>query len=105
MATDHEHANGVTAPADRPTPELMTAPELIAYLRLDSDDRDAIWRLRNLIRGHRLPVIRRGRLQLFRKSAIDAWLEAKPPNGRRTRRPARQSAVIQMQQQVTAKAD
>ena len=54
---------------------LLTAAEAIAYLRLDTDGRDAAERLRNLIRRHGLPVIRRGSLKLFRRAAIDAWLD------------------------------
>ncbi len=65
--------------------ELMTADEAIEYLRLNADGRDAKERLRNLVRRQRLPMIRRGRLQLFRKAAIDAWLD-----GNRTLSPARQ---------------
>jgi hypothetical protein len=57
-------------------PELLTAQETIRYLRLDADERDPVERLRTLIRRQRLPVIRRGRLQLFRRSAIDDWLAA-----------------------------
>ena len=57
------------------TPALMTAEEVIVYLRLDSDKRNPGERLRNLIRRQRLPVIRRGRLMLFRRSAIDTWLD------------------------------
>ncbi|MGA2059098.1 MAG: helix-turn-helix domain-containing protein [Thermoguttaceae bacterium] len=56
---------------------LMTEDELIAYLRLDADDRKPLDRLRNLIRRQRLPVIHRGRLLLFRKTAIDEWLQEK----------------------------
>jgi hypothetical protein len=55
-------------------PDLLTATEAIRYLRLDMDERQAAEQLRNLIRRQGLPVIRRGRLQLFRRSAIDAWL-------------------------------
>jgi hypothetical protein len=55
----------------------MTEDELIAYLRLDADDRKPLDRLRNLIRRQRLPVIHRGRLLLFRKTAIDEWLQEK----------------------------
>jgi hypothetical protein len=69
-------------------PELMTAAETIAYLRLDVDERDATERLRNLIRRQRLPVLRRGRLQLFRRAEIDAWL-AGEASGRRTKPLAR----------------
>lgn len=64
--------------------ELLTESETIAYLRLDADSRDPRERLRNLIRRQRLPVIKRGRLRLFRRAAIDAWLD-----GGRTTGPAR----------------
>jgi hypothetical protein len=61
------------APANYPP--LMTADETMAYLRLNVDERDPAERLRNLVRRQRLPDIRRGKLQLFRRSAVDAWLE------------------------------
>jgi hypothetical protein len=69
-------------------PELLTADETIRYLRLDADERDPAERLRNLVRRQRLPSIRRGRLLLFRRSAIDTWLD-----GARTRNPARLNNV------------
>jgi excisionase family DNA binding protein len=53
----------------------MTDAETIAYLRLDADGRDPAERLRNLVRRQGLPVIRRGRLRLFRRSDVDAWLD------------------------------
>jgi excisionase family DNA binding protein len=56
-------------------PDLMTTTEAIVYLRLNADDRDPTERLRNLIRRQGLPQIRRGKLRLFRRSAIDAWLD------------------------------
>jgi Helix-turn-helix domain len=56
-------------------PELLTVAEMIRYLRLDVDDRNPAERLRNLVRRQQLPVIRRGRLQLFRRSAVDKWLD------------------------------
>lgn len=56
-------------------PELMTAAETIAYLRLDADDRDAAERLRSLTRYQGLPRLKRGRLILYRRSAVDAWLD------------------------------
>lgn len=71
-----------------PEMPLMTAAETIIYLRLNTDDRDAAERLRNLIRFQRLPVIRRGRLMLFRRTAVDEWLQGKAGNimnGRRER--------------------
>ena len=71
---------------DRPfvPPEVLTQEDLIRYLRLDVDDRDPVERVRNLIRYQGLPVARRGRLLLFRKAAIDAWLDV-PPRGRYAR--------------------
>lgn len=58
-------------PAELPT--YLTATEAIEYLRLNTDNRDPAERLRNLVRRQGLPCIRRGRLLLFRRSAIDAW--------------------------------
>jgi excisionase family DNA binding protein len=51
----------------------LTAREAIAYLRLGSES--ALYRL---IREHRLPVCRRGRLYLFDKREIDAWVNGYP---------------------------
>jgi excisionase family DNA binding protein len=56
---------------------LMTASEAIAYLRLDVDDRNPAERLRNLVRRQRLPCVRRGRLILFSRTAVDAWLASR----------------------------
>jgi hypothetical protein len=56
-------------------PALLTEGEVITYLRLDVDERNPRDRLRNLMRRQALPTIRRGRLQLFRKTAIDEWLD------------------------------
>ena len=64
-------------------PDLLTADEAIRYLRLDGDGRKPKERLRNLIRRQGLPEIRRGRLQLFRRSAIDKWLDGDPRANRR----------------------
>ncbi len=66
-------------------PELLTAAEAIKYLRLDVDQRHPGERLRNLYRRQGLPVCKRGKLLLFRKSAIDAWLDG----GGKTLNPAR----------------
>ena len=65
--------------ADRPfvPPEVMTAEDTIRYLRLDVDDRDPAERLRNLVRRQGLPMVRRGRLLLFRKAAVDQWLDVR----------------------------
>ena len=56
-------------------PELLTPLEAIAYLRLDAEGGNAAERLRNLVRRQRLPVLKRGRFQRYRRSEIDAWLE------------------------------
>jgi hypothetical protein len=65
--------------ADRPfvPPEVMTAEDTIRYLRLGVDNRDPAERLRNLVRRQGLPVVRRGRLLVFRKTAIDQWLDVR----------------------------
>jgi hypothetical protein len=55
--------------------EFMTRDEVIAYLRLDADERNPQERLRNLERRQRLPVIKKGKLRLYRRSAIDTWLD------------------------------
>ena len=47
----------------------LTAAEAIAYLKLGSSS--ALYRL---VREHRLPCCRRGRLYLFDTREIDAWL-------------------------------
>jgi hypothetical protein len=80
----------------------LTPDEAIAFLRLDAAGGDARERLRNLIRRHGLPVIRRGPLRLFRPAALEAWLAA-GERGRRTFTPARLDRVVQSRQQVTAK--
>lgn len=59
-------------------PEMLTQEDLIRYLRLDVDERNPVERVRNLIRYQGLPVTRRGRLLLFRKTAIDEWLDVPP---------------------------
>jgi excisionase family DNA binding protein len=46
----------------------LTAREAIAYLRLESQS--ALYRL---VREHRLPFCRRGRLYLFDRRELDAW--------------------------------
>jgi len=51
-----------------PTPYL-TADEARNYLRLNS--LDALYRL---VKQHRLPFCRRGRLYLFHREELDAWL-------------------------------
>jgi excisionase family DNA binding protein len=51
------------------TSPYLTAAEAIAYLKLHSSS--ALYRL---IREHRLPVCRRGRLYLFDTREIDAWV-------------------------------
>lgn len=57
------------------TPDLMTLDELARFLRLDSDrPGKPANKVRSLVRRHALPVIRRGRLQLYSRSAILEWL-------------------------------
>lgn len=51
----------------------LTAREAIAYLKLGSSS--ALYRL---IREHRLPHLRRGRLLLFDTRDLDAWLHGHP---------------------------
>ena len=51
-----------------PTPYL-TAREAMDYLKLHSQD--ALYRL---VKHHRLPFCRRGRLYLFDVRELDAWL-------------------------------
>jgi excisionase family DNA binding protein len=46
----------------------LTAAEAIAYLKLGSQS--ALYRL---VREHRLPFCRRGRLYLFDTREVDAW--------------------------------
>jgi len=50
------------------TSPYLTAAEAIAYLRLNSQS--ALYRL---VREHRLPFCRRGRLYLFDTRELDAW--------------------------------
>jgi len=47
----------------------LTATEAMAYLRLGSQS--ALYRL---VREHRLPYCRRGRLYLFDTRELDAWV-------------------------------
>ncbi|HUY36733.1 MAG TPA: hypothetical protein VMV69_28625 [Pirellulales bacterium] len=63
------------APHAAPLHDLLTPNEVITYLRLDVDGRDPAERLRTLTRHQGLPVIRRGRLCLYRLSAVDRWLD------------------------------
>ena len=63
--------------------ELLTADETIRYLRLDTDDRDAHERLRSLHRYQGLPRLKRGRLILYRRSDVDAWLAGEHGGRRR----------------------
>ena len=75
-------------PAETPVPPIMNADDLITYLRLDAKQGDAHERLRNLIRRQKLPVIKRGKLQLFRRASVDAWLAA-GERGAKSNAPAR----------------
>jgi helix-turn-helix protein len=72
--------------------EFLTAEEVIAYLRLDALGGNAKEHLRNLIRRQQLPVITRGRLKLFRRSAIEAWAAA-GERGNKSNAPARLHAA------------
>ncbi len=57
--------------------DLMTRDEQIVYLRLDADRAGRpMDKLRSLSRRHGLPRVKRGRLQLFSRSAVDAWLSS-----------------------------
>jgi excisionase family DNA binding protein len=47
----------------------LTASEAMAYLKLESSS--ALYRL---VKQHRLPTCRRGRLYLFDRRELDAWL-------------------------------
>lgn len=64
-------------------PLLMTPPEVISLLRLDDGAGDAKERLRNLVRRQGLPVVRAGRLTLFRRADVNRWLDGKTRGGRR----------------------
>jgi len=57
--------------------QLMTPQEVIEYLKLEAESGDPRERLRNLVRRQGLPRAGRGRLQRFRRSAIDQWLDSK----------------------------
>lgn len=72
------------APPTAEPPDLMTVGETIVYLRLDVDGRDAHERLRSLVRYQGLPRLKRGRLILYRRADIDAWLSGET-SGRRSR--------------------
>ncbi len=52
---------------------LMNDEDLIRYLRLNNrpNPPEAV---RNLIRRHKLPDLKRGHLRLFRRTDVDAWL-------------------------------
>ena len=76
-----------SAPFD--PPEMMTQEDLIRYLRLDVDERNPVERVRNLMRYQGLPVTRRGRLLLFRKTAVDNWLDVPPRRSYARSRPGR----------------
>jgi excisionase family DNA binding protein len=55
------------------TSPYLTAREAIAYLKLGSES--ALYRL---VREHRLPFCRRGRLYLFDTREVDAWVHQYP---------------------------
>ena len=75
-------------------PEMMTQEDLIRYLRLDVDERNPVERVRNLMRYQGLPVTRRGRLLLFRKTAVDEWLDVPARGKYARRRPGRGAPAI-----------
>lgn len=52
-----------------PREPKLTAAEAIAYLNIGSDS--ALYRL---IREHRLPFLRVGRLYRFDRAEVDAWM-------------------------------
>jgi len=81
-------------------PEMLTQEDLIRYLRLDVDDRDPVERVRNLIRYQGLPVTRRGRLLLFRKTAVDQWLDVPPRRSYARRRLGRGAPAKPNQEEV-----
>ena len=56
-------------PASTIDSPYLTAAEAMTYLKLESSS--ALYRLVN---QHRLPFCRRGRLYLFDRREIDAWL-------------------------------
>ena len=82
-------------------PEMLTQEDLIRYLRLDVDNRDPVERVRNLIRYQGLPVTRRGRLLLFRKVAVDQWLDV-PPQRSYARRRLGRGAPANLNRKETA---
>lgn len=100
----HASAAADQPPGIQPLPELLTAPETIAYLRLDIGEADPNERLRNLVRRHGLPAIKRGHLLLFRRSVVDEWLAAGQKNTRRITNLARLKPIQQRLQRVTSKA-
>lgn len=68
--------------------DLMNPAEAIAYLRLNAEPGNASEKLRNLCRRQQLPHFKRGRLILFSRSAVDAWL-ARGARGLKMPSPAR----------------
>jgi len=82
-------------------PEMMTQEDLIRYLRLDVDERNPVERVRNLIRYQGLPVTRRGRLLLFRKTSVDEWLDV-PARGKYARRRLGRGAPAILNRKETA---
>jgi hypothetical protein len=95
---DHVERLPTDRVAARPAPDLMTAAEIIEYLGLAIGGGNPAERLRNLIRRQSLPVIRRGGLQLFRRSIVDSWLDAGQRNRRRAKSQARLEATPKVQQ-------
>ena len=56
-------------------PENLTPEQAIDFLQLGVGGTNPREQLRNLCRRHGLPVVRAGKLQRFRRSALVAWLE------------------------------
>ena len=64
------YLGGNNGKIDEPTPELLTAEEVAAFLRLHPD------RVYRLIREHRLPAVHLGRTVRVSKHVLMEWLEA-----------------------------
>ena len=67
----------MTKMTEKPQPRQIESPyltskEVVAYLRLGS-----LRALTRLIRDHRLPYGRRGRVRLFNIRKLDLWVESR----------------------------
>jgi putative molybdopterin biosynthesis protein len=58
-----------------PPDELLTPEELAAYTKL------AAGSIRNMVSRRAIPFVKVGRLTRFRRSEIDAWMEAHRDSG------------------------